>query len=557
MLTYINMMKKLNLDIKYLIALAFLSILAITLTWGHHGHAILDCGRELYIPTEILKGKVLYKDIFDIYGPFAYFINALLFKIFGTSVNVLYTAGSLCAITIVESCFLLGKRFVSDSFGFSVGIFAILTGILSFNLFNFVFPYSFAMLYGITFFLISTVFLSQYNKTLNNQHCIYLASFFAGLSIISKYEFFLFGFVILFMIFSLKEFNKLQKAFSFLCLILMPISVFLFLIAQGLTFSNIILQAFLLIRLLHSKTLTYFYTISGIYFSKGIPFTWLKSIIEIFLVSAIYFFGLKRQNKFIKNTIIIISLILLVIFTKPEIFGFLPLATVILAFVFKTKLLKNKKLLFLFFAVLSISLKVFWLPTTVYYGVFFICPLFITAIAILKCGKNENENLFKFINIFIITTGLILFIKAIPEILSNNSPLKTSKGTIYTTKEIQNSTLELIKFIKETTTKNDTIAIYPEGAFINFATERKSDDYFLSLIPIYVEMYDEKVLIKHFSREKPKYIIFNNIDTRDYYYNQICNNYAINFCNFVNKNYSLKKRIGNNNSFIYTIYENK
>ena len=67
---------------KYLISIIFLTIIAIWITYAHNIHPIIDCGREVYYPQEILNGKVLYKDLFNIYGPFAYLFNAFLYKIF-------------------------------------------------------------------------------------------------------------------------------------------------------------------------------------------------------------------------------------------------------------------------------------------------------------------------------------------------------------------------------------------------------------------------------------------------------------------------------------------
>ena len=37
-----------------------------------------DIGREVYIPSEIANGKILYKEIINIYAPLSYYINALL-----------------------------------------------------------------------------------------------------------------------------------------------------------------------------------------------------------------------------------------------------------------------------------------------------------------------------------------------------------------------------------------------------------------------------------------------------------------------------------------------
>ena len=40
-------------------------------TWGHWGDFQIDNGRELYVPAEILKGKMLFRDLWYMYGPLA------------------------------------------------------------------------------------------------------------------------------------------------------------------------------------------------------------------------------------------------------------------------------------------------------------------------------------------------------------------------------------------------------------------------------------------------------------------------------------------------------
>src|SRR5690242_2585043 len=47
-------------------------------TWAHWGDFEVDCGRELYVPAEILRGKLIYRDFFYSYGPLAPYLCALL-----------------------------------------------------------------------------------------------------------------------------------------------------------------------------------------------------------------------------------------------------------------------------------------------------------------------------------------------------------------------------------------------------------------------------------------------------------------------------------------------
>lgn len=123
-------------------------------------------------------------------------------------------------------------------------------------------------------------------------------------------------------------------------------------------------------------------------------------------------------------------------------------------------------------------------------------------------------------------------------------------------KELSLATNNLIYFIKVNTKKTDKIVIFPEGLMINFLTDRPSDGYYNSLIPIYIDAFGEEKLIKYFESNMPEYIVFNNVDMhKDYYVKNICNDYAFGFCGFVAKNYIYRKEI--DFGFRYLIYERK
>ena len=55
-----------------------LIIISFITFWGRFGDIVIDSYREVYIPQQILEGKVIYKDLFVIYPPLAYLINAFL-----------------------------------------------------------------------------------------------------------------------------------------------------------------------------------------------------------------------------------------------------------------------------------------------------------------------------------------------------------------------------------------------------------------------------------------------------------------------------------------------
>ena len=95
------------------------------------------------------------------------------------------------------------------------------------------------------------------------------------------------------------------------------------------------------------------------------------------------------------------------------------------------------------------------------------------------------------------------------------------------------------------------VTVFPEGQIINFLSNasRMSDDYYNSLLPLYVETFGEDKIIQHFSSHKPDFIIFSNQNMQDYNSGYICRDYAQKFCEFVFKNYSPQTTFGKNFGF--------
>lgn len=546
-------MKNINIDYKYLFLIIFILILALIPTYAHHGDIIVDCGREVYYPTQILLGKVLYKDIFNIYGPFSYMLNAFLFKIFGINLNVLYVVGCLCAFCVSILIYLISKRFLSKFLSFSISIFTIAIGVLNTHLFNFVFPYSFAILYGIVSFLVSLWFLLKYQENSEKNFYLYASSFFAGICVTSKYEFLPYLIAILYAMLKIKPLKFKEYYLAIVSLFFVPIICFGTLFLQGMKLSDIVSAVFLIKKMAQSQSLAYFYTGQGIYFCKNtIPF-----LISAFLFTAIplgfFVYGFRLKNKVLSSITILLSVILISYWTTPVIFAFLPILIAILAIFDYKKLVKNVPLMILTLATFAVSMKIFWGLITQNYGAFFASFLLITFLSLmLQRFKNVNQNA---IGAYIIIVSIALSFQVIPKLLSKNHLISTERGKIYTYGLYYKATDELINYIKSNTKKSDKIVILPEGVFINFLTNRQSDDVYNSLIPLYVEVFGEENIIQHFRETKPEYIVFNNFSTDDYYFKGLCYDYAISLCSYVNNNYIKEKTI--DYGFKYLIFKRR
>ncbi len=113
-------------------------------TWGHWGDFQIDNGREIYVPAAILKGKLLFRDLWYMYGPLAPYLKALLFRIFGVHLTVLFIFGLTLTIGAALVTFEIARQFHLGLVTSMVpSLFFLVEAFYPF-IRNFVFPYSYA-----------------------------------------------------------------------------------------------------------------------------------------------------------------------------------------------------------------------------------------------------------------------------------------------------------------------------------------------------------------------------------------------------------------------------
>jgi hypothetical protein len=77
------------------LALVAAAIAMLVWTWGRYCDAIVDFGREIYVAWRLSVGDVLYRDIDYFNGPVSPYLNALIFRVFGSSLLALEIANLL------------------------------------------------------------------------------------------------------------------------------------------------------------------------------------------------------------------------------------------------------------------------------------------------------------------------------------------------------------------------------------------------------------------------------------------------------------------------------
>lgn len=497
-------------------------MIVFTVLFGKFGDVIVDSFREVYISQQILSGKVLYKDIFVIYPPLAYLINAILIKIFHNSLNTLYFAGLFCSFGIIYFTYKLGCYFLEKKYSYGICLFLISSLILSPNVFNSFLPYSFGIIYGILFSLISAYYI--FNKKYP------LAYLFCSLALLCKYEFLILFPILLFC-------SKKDKILKNLSAFFIPIIfVFSFLFYQGLSINDLIFSFSLTISMGKAKTLQYFYSAMGLNFRFEHLIIYAINLLKILLsLGLVYLFSkAKLLNKSYKIILsrFFITIALFILLSAPkyqEILVYLfPLILILFIINFK-KLQKNEQ--FFIILTLLVSAKVFFALVLESYGVYFL-PLALISLFILSPQKIKK---------YLLTTLIIFSIS-----IGIQNINKLQKKNI---SKLNN----VIEYIKTNTNKDDKVVIYPEFLSINVLSNRMSDNKFYSLIPLYVEVFGEDLIIKRLEFTKPKYIILTNSDMSAYGFKYFGIDYAQKVQKWIENSYSLKDILQNDLEF--KIYE--
>lgn len=225
-----------------LLALAVLFAVLLAASWQRWTQPLLDHGREMNLPARILAGEQLYSDVQFLYGPFAPYFNAFLYRIFGIHLATLKVSGAFCAVLILLMIYWLSRRLMTVwEAALTTGLVMVICALKSTA--NYIQPYAYAALYGFVFALASLVCTTAFVQN-RRRKLMAWAGVFAGLSLISKPEIALAawaaaGIALLTESISLRK-PLAREALSFL----LPVAV-VFAAAYGLILSRVPLEVLL------------------------------------------------------------------------------------------------------------------------------------------------------------------------------------------------------------------------------------------------------------------------------------------------------------------------
>lgn len=125
----------------------------LILRWKHFGDIQVDFGQELATAWQIVSGKHLYTDIAYFKGPLSPHWNALMFLLFGTSIQTLTVVNALLALFAAYGIVALSRRVVSPEAGVLLACTFLIYAAFSINghllnIYNFITPFVHELTHG-------------------------------------------------------------------------------------------------------------------------------------------------------------------------------------------------------------------------------------------------------------------------------------------------------------------------------------------------------------------------------------------------------------------------
>ena len=482
--------------------IAIILIIFALLFAKHMRYPLIDKGREFFLSEQVLNGKIPLKDITLIYFPFAYYINALIYKILGVSIDSLVISQTFFCVGFCGCLYLFAKEFLSRSTSLLLTIFVITTCIFATNdIFSYIMPYSYAAAYGYMSFAVCTYFLVKLFKT-DNIKFAYFASLTAGFCISCKMEFAV-VLILLFAAFILYKnirFTQFLKILFFLCIF--PAIEIYILYLQGVTLQDI-LQALEFAKKFATTTVMHeFLGHTGMYptdilFKLKRIIMYLPYIIDFAILS---FITLLLHEKYKQKFILLLGAGFIgVHFLLPHVAyyywnDFPIIITALLCILFVKLLKQDRAVIVLLISSVLISTKVFFGLYLEAYGTLSL-PLLVLALCVV-INKFFPEQIMrveirKVMNFTLLVLACIYFFCYCSIIYETRYEIKSPKGNIYTTENGYKILKETIKYTKSKIPENSKILVLPEGNIINFLTDRNVDLHCFMMDVLYNDAYGE------------------------------------------------------------------
>ena len=167
------------------VILAFTGL--ICASWHRWLSPLTDSGREMDLPFRLLSGELLYRDVNYLYGPFSPYFNALLYGIFGPSLNVLQSSGIIGSLLVILLSYRIARRLLEPSEA-ALAVLGVMVWLVFRPQGNLISPYAYAALHAAIFSLTGLLLSLRYRESERLTDLV-LSGAMCGLAAASKLEF--------------------------------------------------------------------------------------------------------------------------------------------------------------------------------------------------------------------------------------------------------------------------------------------------------------------------------------------------------------------------------
>jgi hypothetical protein len=569
--------------------MVFLSIIGcfiylLSVTWLRWGNPLVDTFRDFWVPLQILKGKILYKEVFYEYGFFPPYFFAFLYAIFGVHIMTLVSCGIGIALIFIFILYKLARFFLDEFISCIVIITFLFVFAFGYNIssdiFNFILPYSFASIFCLIFISSALYYFIKFIFCEKEKYLL-LWSVFLSFAFLSRIELTLLIWVVFVSVFGLSILkNKYKQKLRWIICLFTPMIVcflgyfsFLYNMQAFAGFKECIVD-----QIFFHKNSSFTQGVMGLgNLLTNILFITHSFVIEVGLVLLIgivstqisSFFQHKEKSRFmlIVSILFLFSLFIFSIkYIKANIqFRCIPLILIIgitffLINIFRScEIKKNISLLTIFLISLSMIIRIFFAVAPNSYGFFLITLA-------LVCYYFFFFEIIPKLFIFLFPSYSISFSKPLFSLLLaclflslalshwhitryyyklKTFQLKTDRGNIFfrnDQKTLRYS--EIIGYLRENTSNDNTLVVLPEGIGINFFSHRENPTGFCNFTPPVFEFIGEGKIIDRFEKTNIDYIIILNRITIEYGFPYFGVHYGEKIDLWIKKHYSLKKLFG-------------
>ena len=563
-------------------------------SWCKWGELIIDTFRELLLSEQILKGKVLYQDISYPYGFLPPHLLSWAYMIFGINIYSLVACG---IITVILMCVFLYK--ISHLFlGETYSALTVLTFLFVFafgfyvtsGIFNFIMPYSLASTISMLFITIALYFFLKF-MFVEKPKFLVLWSIFLSLSAFCRPDLTIplwLGFAFIGALLIIKK-KALRYILLYLIspLIIVTLGYCLFLSATH-SFSGFRESFIDCIRANIKNPITIHWfgldeaLPNAIYAFKS--FIYHLIVISFLGVISLAAFLIHKRSKNSSSPYVleILAAFVLFIITKKYFesglqYRCIPIILFIGIIIFLARYLrssnstKDLSLLTLFLISLLMIVRILLNATPHNYGFYllslgiicyyiFFLKLFPAALnSLSKTGKNPFSVI---LPVFFLLLIIPHWENSLSMYMHKNIRVKTDKGTVFCWNSKRSVLFwETVAYLRQNTSKDDTIVAFPEGVSLDFFADRNTPLKYYTFLPPDIETTGEDKIVGDLTSTKIDYIAIVSRDTTEYGYPSFGIDYAKKIRAWIDDNYTLVKQFGpmpyTSNEFGIAIFKRK